>query len=161
MLRALTVFIIVVTAGCADREPLDVGAHRVFLLQGKQKLEVDLRPIRGELKAAKWTPLPYSPKMPYEFQIEGGPVVLIDMNATYQVVGKSGHFVIPAMSGPNGFLYWKLVDGEVSAALQKRRMPNQSPQHNAGIGPAVLDSASPPRPAFSSEETAPPQSPRG
>ena len=40
------------------------------------------------------------------------------------------------------------------------KQPNKSPQHNAGIGPAALDSASPLRPALSSEETARPHSPR-
>jgi hypothetical protein len=39
--------------------------------------------------------------------------------------------------------------------------PNKQPQHNAGIGPATLDGASPPRPALSSEKAARPQSPRG
>jgi hypothetical protein len=35
-----------------------------------------------------------------------------------------------------------------------RKRPNQSLQHNAGIGPAISDSAIPPRRALSSEETA-------
>jgi hypothetical protein len=45
--------------------------------------------------------------------------------------------------------------------IQPPERPNQSPQHNAGIGPAILDGANPPRPALSSEKTARPQSPRG
>jgi hypothetical protein len=44
---------------------------------------------------------------------------------------------------------------------QISQRPNQTPQHNAGLGPATLDGASPPRPALSSEETAGTQSPRG
>ncbi len=47
---------------------------------------------------------------------------------------------------------------DFSSELRSR---TQSPQRNAGIGPAILDSASPLRPALSSEETARPQSPRG
>ena len=53
-----------------------------------------------------------------------------------------------------------VVARSASKAKRKNR-PNKSPQRNAGIGPATLDSAIPHRPAPSSEKTARPQSPRG
>jgi hypothetical protein len=52
-------------------------------------------------------------------------------------------------------------DGLNPSLRRQTKRPNQPPQRNAGIGPATLGGAIPPRPALSSEETARPQSPRG
>jgi hypothetical protein len=67
---------------------------------------------------------------------------------------KSGAYVLATVAG----ILAALVIGR---SFLEPRSSNQSPQRNAGIGPATLDGASPPRPALSSEETASPQSPRG
>jgi hypothetical protein len=57
-----------------------------------------------------------------------------------------------------GMRRWaELSDDGLNPALRHRKKePNKSPQLNAGSGPATLDSASPPRPALSSEEMARP-----
>ncbi len=71
-----------------------------------------------------------------------------------------GYWVIGLMDWPTvaRSAESKLSEEKIRAALKR---PNQSPQHNAGVGPATLDSAIPSHRALSSEETVRAQPPRG